>query len=91
MMSRRLAIVALASKGIPYGLAPAWAEEVQVLESTPAASAVIAGRSSEFLVRFDRPGAHPSAGDYEPHWRVRTMTGVDAIQGDIPFTMKDQP
>jgi methionine-rich copper-binding protein CopC len=125
MMSRRMAIVALSSIGIPYGLAPAWAEEVHVLESTPAASAVIAGRSSEFLVRFDRPIDHvhstlaitrdgklverlqprlesapevlfaraPTlpAGDYKLHWLVRTMAGVDTTQGDIPFTVKDQP
>ena len=31
------------------------------------------------------------AGDYKLHWAVRTMTKVDVIQGDIPFTVKDQP
>jgi methionine-rich copper-binding protein CopC len=125
MMSRRLAIVALSSIGMLYALAPARAEEVRVMESTPAASAVIAGRSSEFLVRFDRPVDHvhstlaitrdgklverlqprlesapevlfaraPTlpAGDYKLHWSVRTMAGVDVVQGDIPFTVKDQP
>ena len=125
MMSRRSAIVVLSTMGALYSLAPAYADEVHVLESTPAASAVIAGRSSEFLVRFDRPVDHvhstlaitrdgklverlqprldsapevlfaraPTlpAGDYKLHWRVRTMAGVDAIQGDIPFTVKDQP
>ena len=92
---------------------------------TPAANAVIARRSSEFFVRFDRPidhvhstldvmrdgksveRLHPRlesapevlfarmatlpAGDYMLHWAVRTMTKVDVIQGDIPFTVKDQP
>jgi hypothetical protein len=58
MMSRRLMIVAMSATGILYALAPAWAEEVHVVQSTPAASAVIGGRSSEFLVRFDRPVDH---------------------------------
>jgi hypothetical protein len=31
------------------------------------------------------------AGDYKLHWSVRTMAGVDATQGDIPFTVKEQP
>ena len=31
------------------------------------------------------------AGDYKLHWAVRTMTKVDVLQGDIPFTVKDQP
>ena len=106
-------------------LAPAWAEEVHVVQSTPAAHAVIDGPSSAFLVRFDRPVDHvhstlsitrdgklveqlqprlesapevlfaraPTlpAGDYKLHWIVRTTTGVDSTQGDIPFTVKDQP
>jgi len=29
-----------------------------------------------------------AAGDYNLNWRVKTMTGVDVIQGDIPFTVK---
>jgi len=92
------------------------------MESTPAASAVIDGRSTEFFVRFDRPvdhvhslltvvrgsnvveTLHPRlesapevlyartstlpAGDYKLHWSVRTMTGVNVIQGDIPFAVK---
>jgi methionine-rich copper-binding protein CopC len=125
MMSRRLALVALSSMGMLDALAPAWAEDVHVMESTPAARAVIGGRSSEFLVRFDRPVDHVHStldilrdgklverlqprlksapevlfaraptlpvGDYTLHWSVRTMAGVDVIQGDIPFTVKDQP
>ena len=125
MMSRRFALVALSCLGALWALQPAWAEEVRVMASTPAASAVIGGRSSEFFVRFDRPVDHvhstlaiirdgklverltprlesapevlfaraPTlpAGDYKLHWAVRTMTKVDVIQGDIPFTVKDQP
>ena len=125
MMSRRLAILVLSFMGMLDVLTPAWAEDVRVMQSTPAASAVIGGRSSEFLVRFDRPVDHvhstlaitrdgklverlqprlnsapevlfaraPTlpAGDYKLHWSVRTMTGADATQGDIPFTVKDQP
>jgi methionine-rich copper-binding protein CopC len=126
MMSRRLAIVALASIAVPGIPVPAWAaEDCVMMDSSPAANAVIAGRSSEFFVRFDRPidhvhatldilrdgksveRLHPRlesapevlfaraptlpAGDYKLHWSVRTMMGADATQGDIPFTVKDQP
>jgi methionine-rich copper-binding protein CopC len=124
MKSLRLGIVALSFMAMLYALAPAWAEEVHVVQST-AASAVIGGRSTEFLVRFDRPVDHvhstlaitrddklverlaprlesapevlfaraPTlpAGNYKLHWSVRTMAGVDTMQGDIPFTVKDQP
>ena len=129
MMSRRLAVVGLSSAFSSFGMlgaaAPAWAEDLRVMESAPAASAVIARRSSEFFVRFDRPVDHvrstldimsdgklverlkprlesapavlfaraptlPS-GNYKLHWSVRTMSGVEAIEGDIPFTVKDQP
>ncbi len=129
MMSRRLAVVGLSSGFSSLGTlgaaAPAWAEDLRVMESAPAASAVIARRSSEFFVRFDRPVDHvrstldimsdgklverlkprlqsapavlfaraptlPS-GNYKLHWSVRTMSGVEAIEGDIPFTVKDQP
>ena len=41
-------------------------------------------------VLFARAPTLP-AGDYKLHWAVRTMAGVDTIQGDIPFTVKDQP
>jgi methionine-rich copper-binding protein CopC len=58
MMSWRLTIIALSFTVILYAPAPAWAEELHVVQSTPAASAVIGGRSSEFLVRFDRPVDH---------------------------------
>ena len=56
MMSRRVAIAALSGLGM-LG-APAWAEDVRVMQSMPAASAVIGGRGSEFFVRFDRPVDH---------------------------------
>jgi methionine-rich copper-binding protein CopC len=129
MMSRRLALVGLSSAfwsiGMVGAAAPARAQDVRVMESAPAASAVIGGRGSEFFVRFDRPVDHvrstldiisdgklverlkprlesaptvlfaraPTlpAGNYKLHWSVRTMAGVEAIEGDIPFTVKDQP
>jgi len=129
MMSRRLAVVGLSSGFSSLGTlgaaAPAWAEDLRVMESAPAASAVIARRSSEFFVRFDRPVDHVRStldimsdgklverlkprlqsapavlfaraptlppGNYKLHWSVRTMSGVEAIEGDIPFTVKDQP
>lgn len=125
-MSRRLAIVALSSIAVLSAPVLGWAAEVCVMmDSSPAANAVIAGRSSEFFVRFDRPVDHvhstlditrdgksverlhprlesapevlfaraPTlpAGDYKLHWSVRTMTGADATQGDISFTVKEQP
>src|SRR4030081_341259 len=58
MKSRRFAIVVLSSMGMLGALSPAWAQEVRVMQSTPAASAVIAARSSEFFVRFARPVDH---------------------------------
>ena len=126
MMSRRLAIVALSSVTALSAPVQGWAaEDCVMMDSSPAANAVIARRSSEFFVRFDRPVDHihstlditrdgksverlhprlnsapevlfaraPTlpAGDYKLHWSVRTMTGADATQGDIPFTVKDQP
>ena len=125
MISRRLTIAGLSTAALLGGLAPAWADDVRVMQSMPAASAVIGGRGSEFFVRFDRPVDHihstlaimkdgklveqlhprlesatdvlfaraPTlpAGDYKLHWEVRTMAGVEAIKGDIPFTVKDQP
>ena len=54
MMSRRLAIFALSSVAVP-----GWAaEDCVMMDSSPAANAVIARRSSEFFVRFDRPIDH---------------------------------
>ena len=58
MMLRRVAIAGLASAALLGGLAPARADDVRVMQSMPAASAVIGGRSSEFFVRFDRPVDH---------------------------------
>ena len=58
MMSRRVAIAGLASAALLGALAPARADDVRVMQSMPAASAVIGGRGSEFFVRFDRPVHH---------------------------------
>jgi methionine-rich copper-binding protein CopC len=58
MMSRRVAIAALSGLGMLGARAPAWADDVRVMQSMPAASAVIGGRGSEFFVRFDRPVDH---------------------------------
>ena len=41
-------------------------------------------------VLFARAPTLP-AGNYTLHWAVRTMSDVELIQGDIPFTVKDQP
>jgi methionine-rich copper-binding protein CopC len=58
MIRRHLAIVALSFMGLAARSQSAGADDVGVMQSTPAASAVIDGRSSEFLVRFNRPVDH---------------------------------
>jgi methionine-rich copper-binding protein CopC len=50
LVGASVAMVAIAGR--------AQADECNVMESSPAASAVIQGRSSEFFVRFDRPVDH---------------------------------
>lgn len=122
MISRRFGVLVLSVMGLACVSSGARAQAVRVVDSTPAASAVIDGQSSEFFVRFDRPIDHIHSllavtqggklverltprletapevlfaraptlapGDYSLHWAVRTMTGADVIQGDIPFTVK---
>jgi hypothetical protein len=59
MMSRRLAIVALSSIAVLSAPVLGWAaEDCVMMDSSPAANAVIGSRSSEFFVRFDRPVDH---------------------------------
>jgi methionine-rich copper-binding protein CopC len=56
-VSRRIAAGVL-SLGIAWASSAVAADEVHVMDSTPAASAVIDGRTSAFFVRFDRPVDH---------------------------------
>jgi methionine-rich copper-binding protein CopC len=59
MMSRRSAIVALSSIAVLSAPVLGWAaEDCVMMDSSPAANAVIGSRSSEFFVRFDRPVDH---------------------------------
>jgi methionine-rich copper-binding protein CopC len=59
MLSRRSAFVVLSSvAAVSVVRSPARADECHVMDSMPAASAVIGRRSSEFFVRFDRPVDH---------------------------------
>ncbi len=58
MKSRRFGVVGLSVAGLLYLAPGAWAQDIHVMASSPAASAVIEGRSSEFFVRFDRPVDH---------------------------------
>lgn len=58
MMLRQLAIAALLVPPAVAGRAQQAADEVRVLESTPAANAHIGRKSSAFFVRFDRPVDH---------------------------------
>ena len=121
MKLRRLGSVGLPVVGLLCMASGAWAEDIHMMASSPAASAVIEGRSSEFFVRFDRPVDHihsvlsisrdgkvvetlraredsaPTVlfaraptltpGNYTLHWSVRSMTGSDVTQGDIPFAV----
>ena len=57
MLSRRSALFVLSSSAAAMAT-PAWADECHLMDSMPAASAVIGRRSSEFFVRFDRPVDH---------------------------------
>ena len=57
-MLRRLAIAALLVLPTATVRAQQAADEVHVLESTPAANAHIGRKSSAFFVRFDRPVDH---------------------------------
>ena len=52
---RRLALIGLFAMAFS---APAWAQDVQVMDSAPKAQAVIGEPSSSFFVRFDRPIDH---------------------------------
>jgi methionine-rich copper-binding protein CopC len=57
IVSRRIA-AGMLLLGIAWAPWPAAADDVHVMESTPAASAVIDGRTSAFFVRFDKPVDH---------------------------------
>ena len=58
MTSRRLTIFGLSFIG-GSAFRAAWGDEgCRLMDSKPAANAVIQGRSSEFFVRFDRPVDH---------------------------------
>jgi len=123
IVSRRIA-AAMSLTGIAWALRPAVADELRVMESTPAAKAVIDGRTSAFFVRFDQPVDHIrstlevmqdgkpierlqprlesapevlfaraptlSPGNYSLHWAVRTLSGRELIQGNIPFSVGAQ-
>jgi methionine-rich copper-binding protein CopC len=58
MLRRRSALFVLSGAAVMVARAPAWADECHVMDSMPAASAVIGRRSSEFFVHFDRPVDH---------------------------------
>ena len=57
-MLRRLAITVLLALSAAAVRAQQAADDVRVLESTPAANAHIGRKSSAFFVRFDRPVDH---------------------------------
>jgi methionine-rich copper-binding protein CopC len=58
MKSSRFGVIGLPVLGLLCIASGAWAQDIHVMTSNPAASAVIESRSSEFFVRFDRPVDH---------------------------------
>jgi methionine-rich copper-binding protein CopC len=61
IMLRQVARVGLILVALLFGLQAAWAEVIHLMESHPAASAVMNGRSDGFFVRFDKPVDHEHA------------------------------
>jgi len=60
-MLQQVGRVGLIPVALLFGLQAAWAEAVHLMESHPAASAVMNGRSDGFFVRFDKPVDHEHA------------------------------
>jgi methionine-rich copper-binding protein CopC len=58
MIVRRLAILALACAAATAVRSEAWAQEMRVVETGPAANATIQSRAMGFYVRFDKPVDH---------------------------------
>jgi methionine-rich copper-binding protein CopC len=58
MKLRGFGVIGLPIAGLLCMASGAWAQDLHVMASNPAASAVIESRSSEFFVRFDRPVDH---------------------------------
>ncbi len=58
MSLRRFATVVLAAVGLLAAQCNAWAQAIKVLETWPAAHAVIDRPSDGFFVRFDKPVDH---------------------------------
>jgi methionine-rich copper-binding protein CopC len=77
MISRRFGMIFLSSMGLLCVPSGAWAQEIHVMASTPAAKAVMEGRSSEFFVRFDRPVDHV-------HSRLAIMRGDTVVEALTP-------
>ena len=38
--------------------------------------------------RTSTPAPPLPPGDYSLHWSVKSMTGANVVEGDIPFTVK---
>ena len=58
MVSRRRSIAILSFVGVASRQSRAWAQDLHLIESKPAAHSIVSGDSTEFFVRFDRPVDH---------------------------------
>ena len=65
------------------GLQPAWARPMHMVESYPAADAIVDGRNAQYFVRFDGPVDHRGA-----HLVItrdgRTVETLDALLDSAP-------
>jgi methionine-rich copper-binding protein CopC len=74
---RRFAIVALVCVGGLAAISGASAQELKVLETNPAANAVMDTHSDGFFVRFDRPIDHINS-------RIFVKRGNDVVETLVP-------
>ena len=74
---KRVAIVVLACAGWLAALPAARAEDLKVIETGPAANAVLSGPSDGFFVRFNQPVDHVSS-------RIFVKRGGEIVETLVP-------
>jgi methionine-rich copper-binding protein CopC len=77
MNLKRVAITVVASAGWLAALPAVHAEDLKVLETGPAANAVLSGPSDGFFVRFNQPVDHINS-------RLFVKRGADVIETLVP-------
>jgi methionine-rich copper-binding protein CopC len=83
-MARRIGgIAAPAAVMLLLGLPPAWARPMHMVESYPAADAIVDGRNARYFVRFDGPVDHQGAHLVITH-DGRTVETLDALLDSAP-------